>query len=70
MDEQRVVHPDIVPGAGCRVPDAGLAPARETQRHDPGRARVAEFGVATAGQSRGAALRINDHAAAEATGAY
>ena len=63
MDEQRVVHPDI-------VPDAGLAPARETQRHDPDRAGVAEFGVATAGQSRGAALRINDHAAAEATGAY
>ena len=63
MDEQRVVHPDI-------VPHAGSAPARETQQLDSGRAGVAKFEVATAGQSRGAALRINDHAAAEATGAY
>jgi hypothetical protein len=39
MDEQCFVHPDI-------VPDAGLAPARETQWLDPGRAGVAEFEVA------------------------
>ena len=39
MDEQRLVHPDI-------VPDAGLAPARETQWLDPGRAGVAELKVA------------------------
>jgi hypothetical protein len=39
MDEHRFVHPDV-------VPDAGLAPARETQRLDPGRAGVAEFEVA------------------------
>ena len=39
MDEQRLVPPDI-------VPDAGLAPARETQRLEPGRADVAEFEVA------------------------
>jgi len=39
MDEQRLVHPHIVPGAG-------RAPARETQRLDPGRADVAEFEVA------------------------
>jgi hypothetical protein len=39
MDEQRLVPPHI-------VPDAGLAPARETQWLDPGRADVAEFEVA------------------------
>ena len=39
MDEQCIVLPDI-------VPDAGLEPARETQRLDPGRADVAGFEVA------------------------
>jgi hypothetical protein len=59
MDEQRVVHPDI-------VPDAGLAPAQETQRLDLGRAGVAEF----PDRDRKPVARINDHSAAEATGAY
>ena len=39
MDEQCIVLPDI-------VPDAGLEPAWETQRLDPGRADVAGFEVA------------------------
>jgi len=39
MDEQCLIHPDTVPGAG-------LAPARETHWLDPGRAGVAEFDVA------------------------
>jgi hypothetical protein len=39
MDEQRLVHPDIVPGAG-------LAPARETHWLDPGRAEAAGIEVA------------------------
>jgi len=39
MDEQRLVHPDI-------VPDAGFTSAWKTQRFDPGRADVPEFEVA------------------------
>ncbi|WP_426528052.1 hypothetical protein [Bradyrhizobium sp. McL0615] len=39
MNEQHLVHPDIVPGAG-------LTPARETHWLEPGRAGVAGFEVA------------------------
>jgi hypothetical protein len=39
MDEQCVVHPDV-------VPDAGPAPERETQHLDSDRAGVAGFKVA------------------------
>ncbi|OCK53509.1 hypothetical protein LMTR3_27710 [Bradyrhizobium sp. LMTR 3] len=39
MDQQWLIHPDI-------VPDAGLASAWETQRLDPGRVDVTEFEVA------------------------
>ena len=45
MDEQRLVHPDM-------VPDAGLAPARKAQRFDPGGADVAEFKIAIVGGKR------------------